>query len=69
MNMALLSHLLTFHCEGRQPWSLRHLPDSRGHGVSTDVRGNPVADRQAAGAARASVKVEGLKEPLTLLFC
>jgi hypothetical protein len=31
--------------EGRQPWRLRHIPDGRGRGATTDVPGNPVADR------------------------
>jgi hypothetical protein len=30
----------------RQPWPLRHLPDGLGRRATTDVPGNPVADRQ-----------------------
>ena len=42
-------------CQGRQPWPLRHLPNGRGRSVTSDVPGNPVADRPVAGTARASV--------------
>jgi Transposase DDE domain group 1 len=38
--------------EGRQPRSLRHLPAGRGRGIAKDVRGHPVSNRPAAGAAR-----------------
>src|ERR1700730_6961048 len=31
--------------EGLQPWRLRHIPDGRGRGATTDVPENPVADR------------------------
>ena len=41
--------------EGRQPRPLRYLPDGRGRGAATDVRRHPVADRPAAGTARASM--------------
>src|SRR5580692_6165239 len=47
--------------EGRQPWPLRHLPDGRGRGATTDVPGNPVADRPVAGAARASMRSAGIR--------
>src|ERR1700680_2688081 len=36
-------------------WALRDLPDGRGCGVSSDVPGNPIADRAAAGTARAGM--------------
>jgi hypothetical protein len=42
--------------KGRHPWPLRHLPDGRGRGATTDVSGNPVADRPVAGTARASMR-------------
>jgi hypothetical protein len=45
--------------EGRQPWPLRHLPDGRGRGATTDVPGTPVADRPVAGTARASMRGAG----------
>jgi hypothetical protein len=35
---------------------LRHVPDGRGRGATTDVPGNPVADRPVAGTARASMR-------------
>jgi hypothetical protein len=41
--------------QGCQPWAIRHVPDGRNRGVASDVRRNPGADRQAAGAARASM--------------
>src|SRR6202049_3443357 len=41
--------------EGGEPWALRDLPDGRGCGVSSDVPGNPIADRAAAGTARAGM--------------
>jgi hypothetical protein len=37
------------------------LPDGRGRGVATDVCRHPVADRPAAGAARASMKSTGVR--------
>ena len=43
-------------CQGRQPWPLRHLPNGRGCSVASDVPGNPVPDRPAAGTARASMR-------------
>ena len=46
-------------CQGRQPRPLCHLPDGRGRSVAADVPGNPVADRPAAGTARASMKGDG----------
>ena len=45
--------------KGRHPWPLRHLPDGRGRGATTDVSGNPVADRPVAGTARASMRARG----------
>jgi hypothetical protein len=41
--------------EDRQPRPLRPVPDGRGRGAETDVPGNPVADRAAAGTARADM--------------
>ena len=41
--------------EGGEPWALRHLPAGRGRGAATDVRRSPVADRAAAGTARAGM--------------
>jgi len=41
-------------CQGRQPWPLRHLPNGRGRSVASDIPGNPVADRPAAGTACAT---------------
>src|SRR6516164_3702513 len=41
--------------KGRQPRTLRHVPDGRGRGAATDVRRHPVADRPAAGAACAGM--------------
>jgi hypothetical protein len=41
--------------EGRQPRSLRHLPDGRGGSAATDVRRHPVANRGPSGTARACV--------------
>jgi hypothetical protein len=41
--------------QGRQPWPIRHLPNGQGRGVAEDIRGNPVADRPAAGTAQASM--------------
>ena len=32
-------------CQGGQPWSVRHLPDSRSRGPKGPVSGNPAADR------------------------
>ena len=37
------------------PRPLRDIPAGRSRGVATDVRGNPVSDRLAAGTTRASV--------------
>ena len=42
--------------EGRQPWPLRHPPDGRGRGATTDVPGNPVADHPVADTVRASMR-------------
>jgi hypothetical protein len=42
--------------EGRQPWPLPHVPNGQSRGVAPDVRRHPVADRSAAGAARAGVR-------------
>jgi hypothetical protein len=41
--------------QSRQPWPLRHLPNGRGRSVAPDA-GTPVADRPAAGTARASMR-------------
>jgi hypothetical protein len=41
--------------EGCEPWPLRHLPDGGGRGAEEIVRRYPGADRQVAGAARASM--------------
>jgi len=38
---------------------LHDLPDGRGRGVATDVSRYPVADRPAAGTARASMRRAG----------
>ena len=38
--------------EGRQPRSLRDIPDGRGRSAATNVPRNPVADCAAAGTAR-----------------
>ena len=38
---------------------LHDLPDGRGRGVATDIRRHPVADRSAAGTARASMRSAG----------
>jgi hypothetical protein len=40
--------------QGRQPRSLRHVPDGRGRGAAADVCGNLVAHRPATGAAKSS---------------
>jgi hypothetical protein len=45
--------------QGRQPRSLRHLPNGGGRSVASDVPGNPVADRPAAGTARATMRSAG----------
>ena len=42
--------------EGRQPRPLRHVPNDRGWGATTDGRGNPVADRPVASTGRASMR-------------
>ena len=42
--------------EGREPRSLRDLPDGRGRGVGANVRRHPVADRPAAGTTHASMR-------------
>ena len=41
--------------QGGQPRPLRYVPNGRGRGAATDVQRNPVADRPAAGAARAGM--------------
>src|SRR5271169_1116434 len=41
--------------EGRQPRALRDIPDGRGRSAAADVRRRPIADRPAAGAARAGM--------------
>jgi hypothetical protein len=46
--------------EGGEPWQVRDLPDRRGRGIATDVRGHPVADRPATGTARASMSGSGV---------
>src|SRR6266851_431381 len=46
--------------EGRQPRPLCDIPDGRGRGVASDVRGYPDADRPAAGAARAGMTADGV---------
>jgi hypothetical protein len=54
-------------CQGRQPWPLCHVPDGRGRGVAADVRGNPVVDRPAAGAACTGMKgIQGRKAQITM---
>jgi len=45
--------------EGRQPRPLRHVPNDRGWGATTDGRGNPVADRPVASTGRASMRGRG----------
>ena len=45
--------------EGRQPWPLRHPPDGRGRGATTDVPGNPVADHPVADTVRAGMRSAG----------
>ena len=45
--------------EGRQSRPIRHVPARRGRGAAPDVRRNPVADRPAAGTARASMTSAG----------
>jgi hypothetical protein len=41
--------------QGRQPRSLRHVPDGRGRGAAAEVCRNPVADRSVTSAARAGM--------------
>jgi hypothetical protein len=47
--------------ESRKPWAVRHIPDGRGRGVASAVQRNFVADRPAAGAARASMTKAGVR--------
>src|SRR5262249_55441391 len=42
-------------CESGQPWPLCDLPDGRSRGAAADVRRHSVADRPAAGTARAGM--------------
>jgi len=42
--------------EGREPRSLRDLPDGRGRGVGANVRRHPVADRPTAGTTHTSMR-------------
>jgi hypothetical protein len=46
-------------CPFHEPWSLRDVSDGRGRGVATDVAGNPVANRPAAGITHASMRGAG----------
>ena len=49
--LSLILELVAIHF----PWDLRDVPDGRGGGAAADVSGNPVADRPAAGTARAGM--------------
>jgi len=51
---SLREKLITWR-QGHQPRALRHLPNGRGRGATTDVRRHLVADRSVAGAARAGM--------------
>jgi hypothetical protein len=42
--------------EGRQPRTLRDVPDGRGRGIATDVRRHLVVDRPAGSATRSGEK-------------
>jgi hypothetical protein len=48
-------------CQGRLSRPLCDLPNGRGRGATTDVPGNPVADRPIAGIARASMRSAGIR--------
>ena len=47
--------------EGRQPRSIRHLPNGRGRGVMADIPGNPIAHPPAAGTAHSGVRGAGIR--------
>jgi alkyl sulfatase BDS1-like metallo-beta-lactamase superfamily hydrolase len=54
----------------RQPRALRYLPYGRGRAATADVPGNPVADRPAAGTARASMNgTSGQMQQTTAEVC
>jgi hypothetical protein len=47
--------------QGREPRSLRYVPDGRGRGAAADAPRHPTADRPTAGAACASVRGAGIE--------
>ena len=51
--------------KGRQPWSLRDVPDGRGRRVAAHVQGHPDAYCPASGAARTSVRGAGIQSTNT----